>query len=288
MIETKLKIDRDQEKITAGDFEFFVVQDGYYRLDGGSMYGMVPKNIWSRIERFDENNRLYMALNCLVAKRGEQIFLADVGIGEKMDEKGRKIFGIENEKNLIQGLAAIGITPDMVTHVIPTHLHFDHAGWIVDNEGKLTFPNASYYIQLEEWAEAMKPHARFKDSYLMPYYAALKDSSSLVIIDGDVEIEEDVWVLMTPGHSRGHQVVLFDAGEVKVAHFGDLAAMAAQIRLNWTCGFDREPETTITNKKPILDRALEEEWLVVTGHDREIKMGRMALEKGKHCLKKIF
>lgn len=288
MIAESIQVDKERGRVVAGDFEIFLVQDGCYRLDGGSMYGMVPKNIWSRIEKHDEMNRLYMAMNCLAARRGSQVFLADVGIGDKLDGKGKERFGIENEKNLICGLQELGITREMVTHVIPTHLHFDHAGWIMQNDGSLTFPNAGHYIQQEEWREALNPHMRFKDSYLLNYYGALKDTKNLILLDGDREIEENVWALATPGHSRGHQVVLFDGGDVKVAHFGDLAAMAAQIRLNWTCGFDRDPETTITHKAPILERALREKWLIVTAHDRDIRMGQMDMEKGKYILRKVL
>ncbi len=283
-----LRIDTEKRRVSGDVFDFYIVQDGYYRLDGGSMYGMVPKTIWSRIEEHDEQNRLYMCMNCLLAHRGDQLFLVDTGIGEKLDPKGKRIFGIEGEHNLIQEIMSAGFTPDQVTHVIPTHLHFDHAGWIVDNYGNLTFPNANYYIQQAEWAQAQNPHTRFKDSYLMEYYQALEDSPRLVLLDGDTEIEEGIWAYLVPGHSRGHQVVLFDDGPTKVAHLGDVCAMAAQIRLNWTCGFDGHPEETITHKEPLLNRALEEKWLVVPAHDRKILLGQVEMEKGKHRLKKVL
>lgn len=288
MATAALEIDKEKSMVKSGDFTFHVLTDGYYRLDGGTMYGMVPKPIWSRYEKFDERNRLYMALNVLVAIRGDQIFLADTGVGEKMSDKEKDIYGIENDKNLIEQLKELGITPDKVTHVIPTHLHFDHAGWMTDKDGDIMFPNAKYFIQRAEWEEALNPHVRFKASYLLPYYAALKDSPNLVLIGGPVEIERDVWVYHTPGHSKGHQVVVFDTGSRHVAHLGDVAAMAMQIRLNWTCGFDRAPEETINTKTPLLEKALKEKWLVVTGHDRQQKMGEMTKEKGKYCLKKIL
>ena len=288
MAPTALKVDLEKRHLKGTNFDFYLVQDGYYRLDGGSMYGMVPKLIWERIEDFDENNRLYMCMNCLLVQRGAHLYLVDTGIGEKLDDKGKKIFGIEKEQNLIQEIMAAGFSPDQVTHVIPTHLHFDHAGWIVDNYGNVTFPNAKYYIQQTEWKEAMNPHVRFKDSYLADYYKALEGTDHLVLVDGDREIEPDVWVYLVPGHSRGHQVVLFDDGELKVAHMGDVCAMAAQIRLNWTCGFDRHPEETITHKEPLLKRALEEKWLVVPAHDRKTLMGRIEMEKGKYRLKKVI
>ena len=283
----QLNIDKKQRKITIGDFEFFLVMDGYYRLDGGAMYGMVPKPIWERIEKHDERNRLYMAMNCLLAKRGDKIYLADVGIGDKLNEKGKDIFGIEKEKTLVEELADIGITPDMITHVIPTHLHFDHAGWIQDNEGKLTFPNAKYFVQKTEWEEAFNPHVRFKASYLKNYYDALVDSENLVIVDGDAEIDKDVYVELVPGHSKGHQVVIFDAGERKFAHMGDVAALASQVRINWTCGFDRSPEETMTNKEPVMERAFEENWLIMSAHDRTNPVGELEKIKGKFRLKKI-
>lgn len=283
-----INIDREKRKIKAGDFEFYLVQDGYYRLDGGSMYGMVPKPIWEKFEEFDERNRLYMCLNCLLARRGDQVFLVDTGIGDKLSDKGKDIFGIEKDKNLLEELAEVGVTPDMVTHVILTHLHFDHAGWVVDNDGNLTFPNAKYYVQADEWNEALNPHVRFKDSYRLPYYEALKGTDNLQLVFGDAEIEKNVWVFFVPGHSRGHQVAMFDTGKVKIAHMGDIAAMATMVRQNWTCGFDRAPEETIDNKRYILEKALEENWLVVTAHDRKIRVGRMIKKNGKYHLEKVL
>lgn len=281
-------IDHKQKRITVNGFDFYLIMDGYYRLDGGAMYGMVPKPIWEKVEKHDEKNRLYMAMNCLLAKKGDKVYLADVGIGEKLDEKGRDIFGIEKEKSLIEEMEEVGITPDMVSHVIPTHLHFDHVGWIQDNEGNLTFPNAKYYIQKIEWEEAQNPHVRFKASYLKNYYDKLADSEQFVLLDGDMQIDENLSVKLTPGHSKGHQVVIIDAGKRKFAHFGDVAALASQIRINWTCGFDRSPEETITNKIPLLEQAHRENWIVMTAHDRNIRVGELEKVKNNFCLKKIF
>lgn len=288
MTTTQLNVDIEKKKITIGDFEFYLVMDGFYRLDGGAMYGMVPKPIWEKIEKTDERNRLYMAMNCLLAKKGDKVYLADVGIGEKLDEKGRDIFGIEKEKSLIEEMADAGITPDMVTHVIPTHLHFDHAGWIQDNDGNLTFPNAKYYVQKTEWDEALTPHVRFKASYLKNYYNKLMNSDQLVLLDGDTQIDENLSVVLTPGHSKGHQVVIIDGGERKFAHLGDVAALAPQIRINWTCGFDRSPEDTITGKIPLLERAFAENWLIMTAHDRTVRVGELRKVKNNYCLEKIL
>jgi len=287
-VAAKIQVNTEKRKITIGEFEFYMVMDGYYRLDGGSMYGMVPRGIWSKFEKRDDRNRLFMAMNCLMAKSGDKVYLADVGIGDKLDEKGKDIFGIEKEKTLLEEMADHGVTPGMVTHVIPTHLHFDHAGWIQDNDGRLTFPNAKYYVQRIEWEEAMNPHVRFKDSYLMNYFGALRDSDQLVLLDGDAAIDDFASVYLVPGHSKGHQVVVFDAGEGKIAHFGDVAAMASQVRQNWTCGFDRCPEETITNKLPILEKAYEEGWLVTSAHDRNTRIGTLEKVRGKYRLKKIL
>lgn len=282
------QVDTERKEIAAGDFIFNLVMDGYYRLDGGAMYGMVPRPIWEKIEKHDDRNRLYMAMNCLLARRGDRIYLADAGIGDKMDEKSRDIFGIEKEKTLVEELADLGVTREMVTHVIPTHLHFDHAGWIQDNDGNLTFPNAKYYIQKLEWEEAWNPHVRFKASYLKNYYSALKDSNQLVILEGSTQIDRGVWAYLTPGHSKGHQIVVFDSGERKAAHFGDMAAMASQVRQNWTCGFDRAPEETITNKLPFLEKALREKWLIMSAHDRNTRIGELEKVKGRYVLRKIL
>ncbi|MCD4783846.1 MAG: MBL fold metallo-hydrolase [Candidatus Eremiobacteraeota bacterium] len=287
-ISTAFDVNIKQKKISMGDFDFYLVMDGYYRLDGGSMYGMVPKQIWEKFERYDERNRLYMAMNCLLVRKGDEIYLVDVGIGDKLDEKGREIFGIEKEKTLIQEMADVGVSPDMVTHVILTHMHFDHTGWIQDGEGNLIFRNARHYIQRTEWEEALEPHMRFKNSYLRNYYSALMGSNQLVLLDGDKDIDENVSVIFAPGHSKGHQIVVFDSGERKFAHFGDIVALASQVRQNWVCGFDRSPEDTVTNKMPILERAFEENWLIMSAHDRTIRIGELQKVKGKFRLKKIL
>lgn len=287
-ISKTIDVDKKQKKISMGDFDFYLVMDGYYRLDGGSMYGMVPKLIWEKFEKYDEKNRLYMAMNCLLVRKDDKVYLVDVGIGDKLDEKGKDIFGIEKEKTLIREMAGVGVTPDMVTHVILTHMHFDHTGWIQDGEGNLIFRNAKHYIQQKEWEEAMEPHIRFKASYLRDYYSALIGSNQLVLLDGDKDIDENVSVIFSPGHSKGHQIVVFDSGERKFAHFGDVVALASQVRQNWVCGFDRSPEETITNKKPILERAFEENWLIMSAHDRTIRVGELQKVKGKFRLKKIL
>lgn len=288
MTEILLKPEKNQNEILAGNFIFYLVQDGFYRLDGGAMYGMVPKTLWEKMEPHDEKNRLYMSLNCLLAKRGKEIFLVDAGIGDKMDEKTKEIFGIEKEHTLLEEMAEIGVKPEDVTHVILTHMHFDHVGWITDNEGNLTFPNAKYYVQKKEWEEAFDPHIRFKDSYLIPYYEALKDSPSLILLDGDVEIVPGVSVMLVPGHSQGHQIAIFDGGSKKIAHLGDIVAIATMVRQNWTCGFDREPEISINNKQSLLEKAYEEKWHIVTAHDRTIRIGTLETVKGKYRLKKVI
>jgi glyoxylase-like metal-dependent hydrolase (beta-lactamase superfamily II) len=283
-----LNVDKSRRCFRTGDFDFFLVCDGYYRLDGGSMYGMVPRAIWEKIEKFDERNRLYMAMNCLLVSGKGKLYLADTGIGEKFDQKRKDIYGIEKEKNLIQEITEAGFSCEDVTDVIPTHLHFDHAGWIQDNEGKLTFPNAHYHVQKIEWEEALNPHLRFKDSYLNDFYFALEGSANLHSVDGDARIDKNVSVILTAGHSKGHQVVVFDTGERKVAHFGDIAALASQVRTNWTCGFDRFPEETVNVKAPLLERAFEENWIIVTAHDRTIRVGELEKVRGNFHLKKIM
>lgn len=287
-INLKHKINKDKKEIITDDFKFYLVMDGYYRLDGGAMYGMVPKPIWEKIESHDERNRLYMAMNCLLAERGDSLYLVDTGIGGKLNDKGRDIFGIEREKTLLEELSDLGYTPDDITHVILTHLHFDHAGWIQDERGKLTFSNAQYYVQRSEWEEAMKPHVRFKDSYLLNYYGALVDSNQLVLLDGNSEIDKGVSVILTPGHSKGHQVVLFNSGEMVVAHLGDLVPIASMVRKNWTCGFDRSPEETITYKAPIMDQAYNEGWILISAHDRITPVGKLKTNKGKYYLESVF
>ncbi|MCE1248582.1 MAG: MBL fold metallo-hydrolase [Firmicutes bacterium] len=281
-------VNKSRLHITAGGFDFYLVRDGYYRLDGGSMYGMVPKAIWETIEKYDEKNRLYMGMNCLLAAGRGKVYLADTGIGDKFDEKRKAIYGIEKEKNLLEEIADAGFKPEDITDVIPTHLHFDHAGWIQDNEGKLTFPNAVYHVQKTEWEEALNPHPRFKDSYLMNFYSALKDSPALHLLDGDEVIDNTVRVKLTAGHSKGHQIVIFETGEKTVAHFGDIAALASQVRTNWTCGFDRFPEETVTVKTPLLEEAFEGGWIVVTAHDRTIHAGQLEKVRGNFHLKKLI
>lgn len=283
-----LQIVKSNNLISSGSFKFYLVQDGYYRLDGGAVYGMVPKLIWEKFERYDDQNRLFMSLNCLVAIRGKQVFLVDAGIGDKLDEKGRTIFAIEKDKTLLEEMAEIGVKPRDVTHVLLTHLHFDHVGWVTDNDGNITFPNAKFYVQKAEWEEAFNPHIRFKNSYLINYYKTLLGNPNLVLLEGDAEIEKGVFALLVPGHSKGSQVFLFDSGERKFAHFGDVTAIATMVRQNWACGYDREPELAIDNKLSLLNRAYEENWLIMTAHDRTIRVGEIESVHGKYRLKKVL
>ncbi len=255
-------------KLALGDFELQVFSDGGYWLDGGAMFGVVPKVLWERRAKPDEQNRLRAGLNSLLIRTGEHTVLVETGIGNKLDEKASRIHG--NEARLLDSLAAGGVAPDDIDVVINTHLHFDHCGWntvMKDGRAVATFPRAKYYVQKGEWEHGKLQRERDRVSYLSPNYDPLIESGQMELLVGDREIVPGVRVRVFPGHTRHMQAVIVESSGRRACYISDLIPTSAHLDLTWVMAFDLFPLETIESRKKFYAAAVPEQWLVVFTHD---------------------
>lgn len=251
-----------------GDYEVSLVDDGLFKLDGGAMFGVVPKTIWERFFKPDELNRIQLSTNTLIIRYKKFIALVDLGMGDKFDEKQWKIYDIKREKTLLENLKEIGISREDVTHIIITHGHLDHTGWAtirIRNEIKPTFENAKYYIQEDTYNEIMYPNEKTKPNYNYLNFQNL--DKNLEIIKGDEEIFPGLELLKTGGHTKGHQVPILHAGNQVVIYFGDLLPTASHIKPAYIMAYDLYPMETFQKKKELLEKAYEESWIITLEHE---------------------
>ncbi|MEW6457385.1 MAG: MBL fold metallo-hydrolase [Acidobacteriota bacterium] len=261
-----------------GSFEIFFASDGNFLLDGGAMFGVVPKVLWEKKNKADEFNRIQLSMNSMAVSKKDILILIETGIGEKYDSKFEEIYGLNPQINLIKSLKVIDIEPEDINFVINTHLHFDHCGGNTkkfNNKIVPTFRNAKYLIQKAEWENALNPDDRSKASYLNENILPLEEHKNLELVDGDVEIVEGVYLKAIPGHTRGHQCVLIDTGSERIFFTGDLIPTSSHVPISYVMAYDLFPLETINNKKIILQQAYEENWILAFYHDPEYSMVRV-------------
>lgn len=262
-------------RTTLGDFELTVVNDGKYYLDGGAMFGVVPKPMWEKVLPADEQNRIHMAMNSLVIRTGSDTILVDTGAGNKLPDKTRKIFDIQ--ECLLERLGEASIAPDEITVVINTHLHFDHAGWNTrrraDGVVVPSFPRAKYYFQKGELAHAHVQHERDRVSYLTDNYDPLVANGQAILLEGAAEIVPGVRVELFPGHTDHHQVVIVESQGKTAAYVGDLIPSTAHLNPTWVMAYDLAPITSIENRKRYYQSAIPEGWLTVFTHEPQTPWG---------------
>jgi glyoxylase-like metal-dependent hydrolase (beta-lactamase superfamily II) len=274
-----------------GAWTIHAIQAGGQKLDGGAMFGVVPKTLWERRIPADARNRIPLGMRCLLVEHERELVLIDTGAGNKEDAKFVDIYCIENAGSptaLEDGVRAAGFTPEQVTVVINTHLHFDHAGGntVIDAEGALrpAFPNARYVVQAGEYAFAMKANERTAASYFPRNYQPLLESGQMELVEGDREIVAGISALRTPGHTPHHQSVLLHSAGETACYFGDVVPTAAHLPLPWIMGYDVEPLVTLESKRWLLDRARREEWLVMFEHDASVAWGRVGHDGKSYML----
>jgi glyoxylase-like metal-dependent hydrolase (beta-lactamase superfamily II) len=277
-----------------GDFELTVCTDGTYKLDGGAMFGVVPKTLWQKRSPADDQNRILLGLNTVVVRTGRQTVLIETGIGNKQPAKMREIQC--NQELLPQSLAAAGIRPEEVDVVINTHLHFDHCGWNTtlhaDGSVTPTFPNARYFAHRGEVEHGHLQLERDRVSYLSPNYDPLIESGQMTLLDTDgiranPEICPGISVELFPGHTAQLMAVHIESrsagGAVQHAcYISDLIPTSAHLDPTWVMGYDLDPVECIARRKRFYQRAIPEGWLVLFTHDHETPMARIGLnEKGR-------
>ncbi|MFH1022370.1 MAG: MBL fold metallo-hydrolase [Planctomycetota bacterium] len=270
-----------------GDYEVISIDDGLFRLDGGAMFGVVPKTLWEKVAPADGKNRIPLGVRPLLIRgRGETV-LVDAGLGDKEDAKFDGFFSVERPRKLMTALAAAGVRPADVTRVIFTHLHFDHDGGATRREGMkavLVFPNARHLVQRIEWEEATHPNRRTRGSYLPENIGPLGESGNLDLLDGDTEILPGLRVHVTGGHCRGHQMVFIEGGGRTAAYWGDLVPTAAHLRVPYVMGYDLFPIEVMEGKEALLPRAAREGWINFWAHDPAIAASLLREENGEVVL----
>jgi glyoxylase-like metal-dependent hydrolase (beta-lactamase superfamily II) len=281
------------ERRRLGRWTVHAIQAGGQKLDGGAMFGVVPKVLWSRRIAADERNRIQLGMRCLLIEHESGLVLIDTGAGNKEDAKFYEVYGIENRGEtgptaLEDGLAAVGARPGDVTVVINTHLHFDHAGGNTfrDPRGavRLAFPSARYVVQRGEYEFATRANERTAASYFPPNFAPVLDAGRYDLVEGEREIVSGVRVLPTPGHTPHHQSVLLESAGECALYLGDLAPTQWHLPLPWIMGYDVEPLVTLETKRRVLRRALDEQWLVVFEHDAATAWGTLAFDGKAYAL----
>ena len=251
-------------------FELIVVSDGSFWIDGGAVFGTVPRTIWSKLATPDELNRIELALNCLLIKTPDKNILVDTGVGEKLADKIKEIYKIQKPPGLARSLKESGVDPGQIDFVINTHLHFDHCGGNtrpLEDNYRPAFPNAKYVVQKREWEDALRPDERSRASYLKENYVPLKEAGQLELIDGDHEVAPGVKIILTPGHTRAHQSVLIKSEDRTALYLGDVTCISQQIKVPYLTSFDLYPVELMKTRKELLKRAREERWLLVFDHD---------------------
>jgi glyoxylase-like metal-dependent hydrolase (beta-lactamase superfamily II) len=254
----------------------FPVSDGYFRLDGGAMFGVVPRLLWEKRASPNERNRIRMGLWCLLIQTGNKNILVDTGIGDKPNRRFDEIFEIEHPPYLLSSLAERNLTPSDIDMVILTHLHFDHCGGntvLRDNKIIPAFPRARYITQKVEWEKAVSPNERTRASYVKDNLIPIREAGLLELIEGDREIAPGVSVKVTGGHTRGHQIVFVEAGGKKAVFWSDLMPTTGHVDLPYIMSYDLYPEETLNEKRALIEQAVKEEWICFWEHDPVIKCG---------------
>ncbi len=275
---------------TLGDIRIHALEAGVQRLDGGAMFGVVPKPLWERRIAADERNRIRLGLRCLLVETPDELVLIETGVGNKESDKFLGIYGVENADTsgrsevdrLHQAIRAAGFSSEEVTRVVDTHLHFDHAGGNTyrDEEGavRLSFPNARYTVQRGEWTWAHGTNERTAASYFPHNYVPVMEAGRLELVEGAIPIVPGVETLPTPGHCPHHQSVLIRSAGETACFLGDVIPTFAHLPLPWIMGYDVEPLVTLESKRRLLERATRERWLLVATHDPTTPWGYVEAE----------
>jgi len=272
-----------------GDLNLFILSDGLFRLDGGAMFGVVPRVLWEKTDAPDEKNRILMGLNCLLVMRGQEKILIDTGVGDKFDAGFGGMFGIHREKTLLDHLADLNLQPKDITHVIMSHMHFDHIGWNTRRNaaGEIvpTFPNATYFAQRGEYEVANHPDERSRASYIKWNWDAL--GSQLQLLDGTTEVLPGVESFLAPGHTLHHTIVKIKSADKTVAFMADLVPTTSHLKTAYVMGYDLYPKMTMEIKPKVLLQAFAENWLLIFEHAPRIKAGYLRQAEGNWKLEPV-
>jgi glyoxylase-like metal-dependent hydrolase (beta-lactamase superfamily II) len=260
-----------------GELRIDLVRGPAFRLDGGTMFGAVPKVLWEKKLSPDERNRIRLATNCLLVRGPDFAALVDTGLGSKWDAKARDIYAIDERTTVEGSLADLGVRPDDVDAVIVSHLHFDHAGGatrLADRQRAApAFANATLYVQVEELVHARAPNEKERASYRAADWEPYADAGRLATVSGEVEIRPGVTVVPVRGHSGGMQAIRIESEGRTAFYFSDAVPTSAHVPVPWITAYDLYPMDLIESKRRLLAQAVAERWLCVFNHDPDLPWG---------------
>ena len=267
-----------------------IISDGTVLVDGGSVFGQIPKTEWELVVKPDRRNRIKMGLNCLLIKTPDTNILVDTGTGSKRSDQLKETYGLNGNK-LLKGLRAHGLTARDIHIVIQTSLQFDHGGGCtkLDRTGDAlpTFPKAQYMVQRAAWEEANAPNERYKSSYHAGDFKPLHERGVLSLLDGETEVIPGVTVKVADGPSNGHQIVLVERGGEKIAYMSDLIPTSHHLPLPYIPAQDEHPNSSLDQKRKMLEMAVGAGWLLVFGHGHDRHAGYVEQRNGKVQLRPV-
>lgn len=271
--------------LQAGSITVHFLNAGFWWDDGGAQFGIVPRELWEKEKPANTRHRIRLSLTCPLIVTGSELMLVDTGIGNRLSERERAIYTPEFGEGLVSGLRTLGFAPADVTHVILSHLHFDHVGGVIDKsvDGDIrpVFVNAQLYMQKAEWELAMAP----PDERLAAAYRhapeCLRSLEKVVLIDGDTPITPQIRTAVSGGHTGPHQCVIVEDGGTGLIHLADIVPTTSHLRLAWNAAYDTDPLTTIAAKKRFFAEARAKNLWVSFSHDDKVAAGRFAPEEGK-------
>jgi glyoxylase-like metal-dependent hydrolase (beta-lactamase superfamily II) len=276
-----------------GEFELTPLLDGRFRLDGGAMFGVVPKPLWNRRAPADDRNRISLAMRPLLVRRNIAApMIIDAGVGGKMDAKSVDIYAIDRSTNLESTLREAGLTTSDIGTVLASHLHFDHAGGFTTLTESATvvpaFANARYLINLGEWNDATHPHERNRASYFVENYVPLHDAGVVDFTDDNAGIVDGIRVQRTGGHTRYHQIVYIESDGRTAVFAADLIPTTAHVDVPWIMGYDLYPMQTLEFKRAFVREAIDREYLIFFEHDPQIAAGYIREKDGRRVVERVL
>ena len=273
-----------------GKYTLHIINSGYFGLDGGAMFGIIPKPLWQKTNPPDEANRIKLATRNLLLTDGKRKILIDTGNGNKWDEKSKNIYGFDFTNSLEGSLNNLNLTPSDITDVILTHLHFDHTGGStkIENDKLIpAFPIAKYYVQKENYEWAMNPSERDKGSYLKDSFEPLMKEGVLNFIEDQEKFDDEIEFVIINGHTFAQQLIKISDSSNTILYCADLFPTTSHIPLPYVMGYDLQPLVTVEEKKKVLAKAIEESWKIFFEHDPETALASVEKnEKGFRAIDK--
>ena len=273
------------QELQLGSHQVYHLCAARFRLDGGAMFGVVPRPLWEQQAPPDDRNRIEMACNCLLVRSGEELTLIDTGVGTHHSPKERELFDIDPETSLPEALRQWDFEPEDVTRVVLTHLHFDHAGGALEpGHGGLrpAFPAATYVIQRGEWEDAFERRSIMRSSYHLEALSILEASNQVRFIQGDVDLAPGLTTWVTGGHTTHHQGVHVRGGGRTLVYPSELIPTRAHISPYWNMAYDMDPYQALVRKRELLEQACAEDWIVAWNHDPQKAWSRLRREGDRY------